>query len=88
MGDAVDLISTATDRAVRYVPLPVVEFVAELVTQGWSSGDAEGFADVLTTLPRGMDDHVSDGVRRALGRPPRDFTEFVRDAARAGSWDG
>ncbi|MFC5829974.1 hypothetical protein [Nonomuraea insulae] len=33
-----------------------------------------------------LDDHLSDGVQRALGRPPRDFARFVKDAAAAGAW--
>ena len=27
-----------------------------------------------------------DGVQRALGRPPRDFADFARAAARSGAW--
>ena len=30
---------------------------------------------------------VTDGVQRALGRAPRDFTEYARDAAATGVWD-
>jgi hypothetical protein len=30
---------------------------------------------------------VADGVIRALGRPPRDFTEYVRDTAATGVWN-
>ena len=26
------------------------------------------------------------GVQRALGRPPRDFRDYARDAAAAGAW--
>jgi hypothetical protein len=29
---------------------------------------------------------LADGVQRALGREPRDFSEFAREAA-AGVWD-
>jgi hypothetical protein len=32
--------------------------------------------------------HLGDGVQRALGRPPRDFADFARDAATAGVWRG
>jgi hypothetical protein len=32
------------------------------------------------------DQQEADGVERALGRPPRDFSDFVRDAAAVGAW--
>jgi len=47
-------------------------------------------ADVFTAIARetldGRNAHLTDGVQRALGRPPRDFAEFARGAARAGAW--
>ena len=41
------------------------------------------FGEVLD----GRNAHVTDGVERALGRPPRDFAEYARDAAATGIWD-
>jgi hypothetical protein len=40
------------------------------------------FSEVLD----GRNAHVTDGVRRALGRDPRDFTEFARRAVASGVW--
>jgi hypothetical protein len=34
----------------------------------------------------GRNAHVTDGVERALGRPPRDFRDFARRATAAGAW--
>lgn len=79
-------ISEATGREVRYVPLSVQDYVAELVQQGWPPADAETFADVIEPLRSGKDEYVSDGVQRALGRPPRTFAEFARSTAAAGGW--
>jgi hypothetical protein len=31
---------------------------------------------------------VTDGVERALGRPPRDFADYARRAAATGVWNG
>ena len=36
----------------------------------------------------GRNAYPGDGVQRALGRPPRDFSEFARAAAASGVWDG
>ncbi|MFF8811433.1 NAD(P)H-binding protein [Streptomyces pactum] len=84
--EAVATISEATGRSVRYVPLPVEDYVAELVRQGVAAADARAFADVVEPLREGRDAYVSDGVWRALGRAPRTFAEFARDTAAAGGW--
>jgi hypothetical protein len=42
------------------------------------------FAEVLD----GRNEHLSDGVQRALGRPPRDFRDYARAAAADGAWAG
>jgi hypothetical protein len=34
----------------------------------------------------GRNARPQDGVRRALGRAPRDFGEYARGAAAAGAW--
>jgi uncharacterized protein YbjT (DUF2867 family) len=86
LAEAVDTISEATGREVRYVPLSVQEYVAELVQQGWPPADAEAFADVIEPLREGKDAYTSDGVQRALGRPPRTFAEFAKSTAAAGGW--
>jgi hypothetical protein len=33
----------------------------------------------------GRNASLADGVQRALGRPPRDFAAYARDAARTGA---
>ncbi|MEO3829952.1 NAD(P)H-binding protein [Actinomadura sp. B10D3] len=84
--EAAATISEAAGREVRYVPLAVQDYVAELVQQGWSPADAASFADVIEPLREGKDEYVSDGVQRALGRPPRTFAEFAKSTAAAGGW--
>ncbi|MGY1900592.1 NAD(P)H-binding protein [Nocardia gipuzkoensis] len=86
LAEAVATISEATGREIRYVPLSVEDYVAELVRQGMPPADAAAFADVVEPLREGKDEHVSDGVPRALGRPPRTFAEFARSTAAAGGW--
>jgi uncharacterized protein YbjT (DUF2867 family) len=85
---ALGLISEATGRTVRYVPLTVEAFITHLEDAGWPKIDAEAYADAFVPIRRGMDEHLSDGVQHALGRPPRDFARFVKDAVTAGAWQG
>jgi len=78
-------IALATGRPVRHVPISFAEFHANIARTG---GDF--VADVFTAIARetldGRNAHVTDGVKRALGRPPRDFTTFAKAAARSGAW--
>ncbi|MCX4681888.1 NAD(P)H-binding protein [Streptomyces sp. NBC_01433] len=82
LAEAVAEISGATRRRIRYVPLSPGGFVAELTGQGWPAAEAEDYAEAVSPIRRGMDSQVSDGVRRALGRTPRDFSDYVRAAVR------
>ena len=36
----------------------------------------------------GRNESVTDGITRALGRPPRDFADYVRHTAAKGVWNG
>jgi uncharacterized protein YbjT (DUF2867 family) len=82
IAEAVAEISEATGRRIRYVPLSPGEFVTELSGQGWPAAEAEDYAEAVSPIRRGMDSHVSDGVWRALGRQPRDFTDYVKAAVK------
>ena len=79
-------VSRATGRQVRYVPVSLEAFAAALADEGVPPDVVSLlrylFAVVLVERNAG----VADGVRRALGREPRDFAGFARDAARDGAW--
>jgi hypothetical protein len=36
----------------------------------------------------GRNERLADGVQRALGREPRDFRDYARDAAATSVWSG
>ncbi|QPZ90139.1 NAD(P)H-binding protein [Thioclava electrotropha] len=78
-------LSRATGREIRHIPISFEAF-REAVAQ--AGGDF--VADVFTAIARetldGRNAHTTDGVMRALGRAPRDFTDFARAAARTGAW--
>ncbi|QVQ52194.1 SDR family oxidoreductase [Spiractinospora alimapuensis] len=84
--EAVATISEVAGRDIRYVALTVDEYIAELVGQGLPREDAAILADIAEPLRDGTDAYVSDGVPRALGRPPRSFAEFAKTTAAAGGW--
>ncbi|MGP6088370.1 NAD(P)H-binding protein [Antarctobacter jejuensis] len=78
-------LSQATGREIRHIPITFDDFHANIAQAG---GDF--VADVFTAIARetldGRNARTSDGVMRALGRPPRDFADFAQDAARANAW--
>ncbi|MGX1880734.1 NmrA family NAD(P)-binding protein [Streptomyces sp. NPDC055287] len=81
-------ISKAAGRDVRYVPVSGPEYAGLLQQYGMPEPEAEWLAGLFTTLLDGHNASVTDGVERVLGRAPRDFTDFAREAAAAGAWDG
>ncbi|WP_306149692.1 MULTISPECIES: NAD(P)H-binding protein [unclassified Roseibium] len=83
--DMAQELSTAIGRPVQHLPISFEEFHAEVAR---SSG--EMIAGVITEIARetldGRNAHLADGVQRALGRLPKDFADYARDAARSGAW--
>ncbi|MCT2589978.1 NmrA family NAD(P)-binding protein [Streptomyces sp. N2-109] len=77
------ILSETTGREVRYAPVSADEFRAELKRQGLP----EDFAALFQLILDGRNAHLTDGVQRVLGREPRDFADFARDAAATGVWD-
>ncbi|MGW0481341.1 NmrA family NAD(P)-binding protein [Nonomuraea sp. NPDC003214] len=83
---AVELIAEATGREIRYTPLEPAGFTAALTGQGLPAEAADLVTELLVRIRDGAGEHVSDGVRRALGREPRSFAAYVKEAAQAGAW--
>jgi len=86
--EAVAEISAAAGREIAYVPVSIDGFAAAATAQGVPA-DVVGllrylFGEVLD----GRNSHTTDGVQRALGRSPKDFGDFARDAAATGVWNG
>ena len=79
------LLSDATGRPIQHLPITFEDFHANVAASG---GDF--VADVFTAIARetldGRNAHLADGVERALGRKPRDFTDFAELAASRGVW--
>jgi uncharacterized protein YbjT (DUF2867 family) len=87
MEQVADILSDATGRPVRYVPMPRDAYTAELVDAGLPAEVAGHLTDVITEALDGRNARVTNGVEQVLGRPARDFADFARHAAAAGAWD-
>ena len=79
-------IARATGRQIRYVQISQEAFASALSEQSVPAD----FVGLVTYLFRevldGRNAHLTDGVQRALGRPPRDFAEYARETATTGVW--
>jgi uncharacterized protein YbjT (DUF2867 family) len=86
--DAVAEIARASGRSVRFTSISMADFLATL-RQQQIPDDAVALVEFLfTEVLDGRNEVLTDGVMRALGRPPVDFAEYARRAAVAGAWDG
>ena len=73
-------------RDIRYVQVSADDYAAALAEAGLPS-DFQWLVNYLfTTVLDGRNAHLADGVQRALGQEPRDFTDYARTAAAAGAW--
>jgi uncharacterized protein YbjT (DUF2867 family) len=86
--EAVEEISLASGREIRYVPVSVEQFASALSRDRVPSEVVELLTYLFTEVLDGRNARLTDGVRRALGRKPRDFADYAREAAATGVWDG
>jgi uncharacterized protein YbjT (DUF2867 family) len=84
--EAVDEIARATGREIRYVEVSLEEYAAAAVEAGVPP-EFVGFLTYLFGEVLGKLDYLTDGVQRAIGREPRDFADYARDAAATGVWN-
>ena len=79
-------IANASGRPVKFVRIPSEDFLQGL-RQAGAPDDQIWLLDYLfTNVLDGRNAHLTDGVQRALGRPPKDFSEFAREMAATGLW--
>jgi len=83
--DAVAEIGKAAGRDIAFVSVPIDEYTAMLTEWGLPQ-DFIWLLNHLFTEVLGSKAQLADGVQRALGREPRDFADYAREAAASGVW--
>jgi uncharacterized protein YbjT (DUF2867 family) len=86
-GEAADLIGKATGRTLRHADVDPEIFVERQIAYGVPPDVARLLTDLLIAIRDGRGAALSDGVERALGRPPRPFEDYVAETAAAGHWN-
>ena len=84
--EAVAEMGKATGRTLRYRPVSPEQFAHGLEERGTPAHFAGPLADLMAEVFDGRRARLADGVQRALGREPRDFTHYVHAAAATGVW--
>jgi uncharacterized protein YbjT (DUF2867 family) len=84
-GDAVAEVAAAAGRDIDFVSVSIDDYVAMLKEYGLPD-DFIWLLNHLFTEVLGSKAQLADGVQRALGRQPRDFTDYAREAAATGVW--
>ncbi len=87
LGQAAGELGSAIGRNVRYIPVNAAEYAAELADHGMPDEVAGPLAQLIAEVLDGRNSYLTDGVERALGRPPRDFADYARETAAGGVWE-
>ncbi|MEO6955641.1 MAG: NmrA family transcriptional regulator [Antricoccus sp.] len=85
---AVREIAEATNRDISFAEITGSEFAAGLRESGMPQEEAASLAELFSEILHGHNSYLSDGVRRALGRDPHDFSDYARRTAETGIWNG
>ena len=86
--EAIGEIAWAAGREIRFVPVSVEEYASVLAEQDVPAEFVTLLTYLFGEVLDGRNAYLTDGVRRVLGREPRDFADYAREAAAAGVWDG
>ena len=86
--EAVGEIAAATGREIRYVPVSIEEYAAAAREHGVPAEVVEFLTYLFGEVLDGRNASLTDGAQRALGRGPRDFSQYAREAASTGVWNG
>lgn len=83
---AVEEISAAIGRPIRYTQVSAEAF-AEAMRPYVPKDIIDLLLDLFTVVLDGRNVNVMGGVQEALGRPARDFSDYVRATAATGVWN-
>ena len=85
--DLADEISKSAGRTIPFVRIPADAFASAIEESGAPADVAWLLNYLFDTVLDGRNAYLSDGVQRALGREPADFSEFAQRIAERGVWD-
>lgn len=75
---AVAAIAKATGRTIHYETIAITEYTTQLALHGVPPAITDLLSYLFTAVLDGRNASVTDGVERALGRKPTDFSTFIQ----------
>lgn len=86
LAEAAAEIAAAAGREVRFAALSQDAFSQGLSAAGLPHEYAWLLDYLFDTVLDGRNAYLADGVRRAIGRAPKDFSQYARETAATGLW--
>lgn len=84
---AVDEIACATGRDIKFIQVTPEQYAGELRAAHVPQEFIDFILYLFTEVMDGRNAQLADGVERALGRQPKDFSTFVSETAASGIWN-
>ncbi len=84
--EAVQEISMASGRDIQFTEIPHEAYKEALEANQLPEEIVWLTMYLFTTVLDGRNEHLNDGVERALGRPAKDFSTYAREVAKTGTW--
>jgi uncharacterized protein YbjT (DUF2867 family) len=84
--EAVAEIAAASGREIAFEQVSMDDYSAMLAEHSIPADLIALIRYLFVEVLDGRNAHTTDGVRRLLGREPRDFRDYAREAARGGAW--
>ncbi|MER7082677.1 hypothetical protein SAMN02982929_05781 [Saccharopolyspora kobensis] len=85
--EAIGEIAAATGRDVAFASIGAEQYRAAMAEHGVPPEVVSMVEHLFTEVLDGRNAHLTDGVRRALGREPRDFADYARRTAATSTWN-
>ncbi len=85
--EAIGEIAQATGREIQFSSISAEDYLLKLVRYGVPNDDIKLLLYLFATVLDGRNAAPSDGVERAIGQLPRDFSDYVRKTSATGVWN-
>ena len=85
--DLADIFTREANIPVQFQRISREEFHQQLTSVQTPEGMIAMLDYLFTEVLDGRNAFTTDGVQRALGRPPRSFADYVRAASASGAWN-
>ena len=84
---AIGEIAQATGRDIKFIQITPGQYAKELRSAHVPQEFIDFILYLFTEVMDGRNAQLADGVQRALGRQPKDFSTFVSETAASGVWN-